>query len=161
MAETGKITIDIGTADLGRIDLLVRKGFYSNRVDLVRTAVLNQLNRHVEAAGQTAVRKVSAVGMTITSRAELEARWEAGEMIEIRVIGTLFIENDVPPELALATIRSVTVVRGGVFQAADAVRAALDEAGRILQPGHRHPRRVVSRAYSGASHRLAGARRSD
>ena len=38
---TEKITINLGVVDLGQIDLLVREGFYSNRTDLIRTAIRN------------------------------------------------------------------------------------------------------------------------
>ena len=37
--ETEKITINLGYVDLGRIDLLVQEGFYSNRTDFIRTAI--------------------------------------------------------------------------------------------------------------------------
>ncbi|MBT8424994.1 MAG: CopG family transcriptional regulator, partial [Silicimonas sp.] len=36
-ADNEKITINLGHVDLGRIDLLVRDGFYSNRTDFIRT----------------------------------------------------------------------------------------------------------------------------
>ena len=42
--ETEKITINLGYVDLGRIDLLVQEGFYSNRTDFIRTAIRNQLS---------------------------------------------------------------------------------------------------------------------
>ena len=45
-AESEKITINLGYVDLGRIDLLVQEGFYSNRTDLIRTAIRNQLATH-------------------------------------------------------------------------------------------------------------------
>ena len=35
MPETEKITINLGYVDLGRIDLLVQEGFYSNRTDFI------------------------------------------------------------------------------------------------------------------------------
>ena len=37
--DTEKVTINLGFVDLGRIDLLVREGFYSNRTDFIRTAI--------------------------------------------------------------------------------------------------------------------------
>jgi hypothetical protein len=39
VGETEKMTINLGVVDLGQIDLLVQEGFYSNRSDLVRTAI--------------------------------------------------------------------------------------------------------------------------
>ena len=61
------------------------------------------------------------------TRAELEAVQSAGQMLEIRVLGLVSIDDDVPPDLAAATIASVTVL--GAFHASAAVKAAL--AGRI------------------------------
>ena len=34
MAETEKMTINLSVVDLGKIDLVVEEGFYSNRTDL-------------------------------------------------------------------------------------------------------------------------------
>ena len=41
--DTEKVTINLGFVDLGRIDLLVQEGFYSNRTDFIRTAIRGQL----------------------------------------------------------------------------------------------------------------------
>jgi Arc/MetJ-type ribon-helix-helix transcriptional regulator len=46
--DTEKITINLGFIDLGRIDLLVQEGFYSNRTDFIRTAIRNQLSTQGE-----------------------------------------------------------------------------------------------------------------
>lgn len=46
--DTEKITINLGAVDLGQIDLLVDQGFYSNRTDLIRTAIRNQLALHAK-----------------------------------------------------------------------------------------------------------------
>ena len=47
--ESEKITINLGYVDLGRIDLLVQEGFYSNRSDFIRTAIRNQLTAQSDA----------------------------------------------------------------------------------------------------------------
>jgi hypothetical protein len=44
-------------------------------------------------------------------------------MVELRVLGLATLADDVTPELALATIRSVEVL--GAFRAPPAVKAAL------------------------------------
>ena len=46
--DSEKITINLGYVDLGRIDLLVQEGFFSNRTDFIRTAIRNQLNSQSE-----------------------------------------------------------------------------------------------------------------
>ena len=122
-SELEKITINMPPVDLGQIDLLVREGFYQNRTDFIRTAIRNQLNTHADAVRQTVVRKELVLGLQQYSRRDLEALREAGEMLEIRVLGLASIAEDVPPELALETVRSVAVL--GAFRASPAVKAAL------------------------------------
>jgi len=39
MADTEKIMINLGAVDLGKIDLLVEQGHYSNRTDFIRSAI--------------------------------------------------------------------------------------------------------------------------
>jgi Arc/MetJ-type ribon-helix-helix transcriptional regulator len=127
LPETEKITINLGPIDLGQIDLLVQEGFYSNRTDLIRTAIRNQLQSHADVVKQTVARKSLVLGLQHFSRADLEAVRKAGERLDIQVLGLASIDHDVSPELAAETIGSVTVL--GAFHASAAVKAAL--AGRI------------------------------
>jgi Arc/MetJ-type ribon-helix-helix transcriptional regulator len=123
VSETEKITINLGLVDLGQIDLLVREGFYQNRTDFIRTAIRNQIGEHAEAVKQTVARKTLALGLQNYTRQDLEAVRAAGETLQIRVLGLATIADDVPPELALATIDSIEVL--GAFRASPAVKAAL------------------------------------
>tara|TARA_R110000851_G_scaffold44765_2_gene109958 strand:- start:1723 stop:2139 length:417 start_codon:yes stop_codon:yes gene_type:complete len=120
-----KITINLGLVDLGQIDLLVQEGFYSNRTDLIRTAIRNQLATHAEVVKETVSRKSFVLGLEHYSRADLEALQAAGETLHIQVLGMASIADDVTPELALATIESVVVL--GALHASKAVKAALAE----------------------------------
>ena len=43
--DSEKLTINLGYVDLGRIDLLVQEGFYSNRTDFIRTAIRTSSRR--------------------------------------------------------------------------------------------------------------------
>lgn len=122
-AESEKITINVGYVDLGHIDLLVREGFYSNRTDFIRTAIRNQLATHAEAARQAIVRNTLELGLRHYSRNDLEAVKAAGAKLRVKVLGLATIDDDVTPELALATIESITVL--GALQASKAVKAAL------------------------------------
>jgi Arc/MetJ-type ribon-helix-helix transcriptional regulator len=127
VGETEKITINLGPVDLGQIDLLVQEGFYSNRTDLIRTAIRNQLQLHGDVIRQTVARKSLVLGLQHYSRADLEAVRDAGQTLQIQVLGLASIGADVSPELAQATIDSITVL--GALHASPAVKAAL--AGRI------------------------------
>lgn len=122
-ADSEKLTINLGYVDLGHVDLLVRDGFYSNRSDFIRTAVRNQLERHRDAAEKSTTRKQLDLGISHFTRTQLEAVCDAGDMLDIRVLGLATIDNDVSPELARAAIASLTVL--GAFHASAAVKAAL------------------------------------
>ena len=126
--ETEKLTINLGVVDLGQVDLLVQEGFYSNRTDLIRTAIRNQLAMHADEIKRTIARRTLVLGLQHLSRQDLERARAAGEMLQIQVVGLAQIAQDVSPELARATIQSVRVL--GAFHASAAVRKAL--ADRIL-----------------------------
>lgn len=126
--ESEKITINIGHIDLGQIDLLVQEGFYSNRTDFIRTAIRNQLATHADVVKQTVARRTLVLGLQHFSRQDLEAAQTAGQMLRIQVLGLARIADDVSPELARATIESITVL--GALQASPAVKAALADRTR-------------------------------
>ncbi len=126
--DSEKITINLGYVDLGHIDLMVQDGFYSNRTDFIRTAIRNQLDRHVDVVRQSVARKTLDLGLRHYSREDLEAVQAAGERLQINVLGLVTIARDVTPELALATITSVTVL--GALHASPEVRAALSDRMR-------------------------------
>jgi Arc/MetJ-type ribon-helix-helix transcriptional regulator len=71
--ETEKMTVNVGVVDLGHVDLLVQEGFYSNRSDLMRTALRNQLALHADTVKQTVARRTLTVGLQHCSRADLES----------------------------------------------------------------------------------------
>ena len=126
--DTEKITINLGYVDLGHVDLMVQEGFYSNRTDFIRTAIRNQLERHADVVKQFTIRKNLDLGLRTYSRADLEAARRAGQMLHINVLGLASIAQDVTPELARATIASVSVL--GALHASPAVKAALAERTR-------------------------------
>lgn len=126
-ADSEKITINIGYVDLGHIDLLVREGFYSNRTDLIRTAIRNQIASHAETLRQTVSRRSLVLGIHHYSRKDLEAVRVRGERLQIQVLGLASIGDDVSPALALKTIESIVVL--GALHASDGVKRAL--AARI------------------------------
>ena len=126
--ETEKLTINLGVVDLGQIDLLVQEGFYSNRSDLIRTAIRNQLAVHADEVKASATRRTLQLGLQHLSRAELERARAEGRMLHIQVLGLARIAADVSPELARATIGSVEVL--GAFQASAEVRRVLADRVR-------------------------------
>jgi Arc/MetJ-type ribon-helix-helix transcriptional regulator len=126
--DSEKITINLGYVDLGHIDLLVQDGFYSNRTDFIRTAIRNQLDRHADVVRKSVARKTLDLGLRHYSRQDLEAVRAAGERLQINVLGLATIASDVTPELARATIASVTVL--GALHASPEVKAVLNDLMR-------------------------------
>ena len=118
-----KITINLGLVDLGQIDLLVDEGFYANRTDFIRTAIRRQLETRAAALDDTVARRTLTLGAQHLSRSDLESLRDAGQTVELRVLGLATVADDVSPELALATISAVEVL--GAFRASRAVKAAL------------------------------------
>jgi Arc/MetJ-type ribon-helix-helix transcriptional regulator len=123
--DSEKITINLGYVDLGKVDLLVREGFYSNRTDLIRTAIRNELDRHGDAIRRSVTRHDFDLGLRRYTAADLEAARAAGEKIRVQVLGLVVIAPDVSPELARETIESLSVL--GALQAPPAVKAALQD----------------------------------
>ena len=121
--ENEKITINLGFVDLGRIDLLVQEGFYSNRSDFIRTAIRNQLDTHVQVVSKSLERHTMELGLRDYSVADLEAVRDAGEVLHIKVVGLARFDSDIPPDLARQAIASITVL--GALQASAELKKAL------------------------------------
>ena len=123
--ENEKITINLGFVDLGRIDLLVQEGFYSNRSDLIRTAIRNQIESHGEVVSKSLERHPMELGLRDYSLADLEALRDAGEVLHVKVVGLVRFDPDITPGLAVQTIGSITVL--GALQVSADVRTALGD----------------------------------
>ena len=121
--ETEKITINLGLIDLGQIDLLVQEGFYSNRTDLIRTAIRNQLAAHANVLRQTVARRTLVLGLQEFSKHDLEALRKSRKKLRIQVLGLVRIADDGSPALARDTIESLSVL--GALHASAAVKSAL------------------------------------
>jgi Arc/MetJ-type ribon-helix-helix transcriptional regulator len=125
MPETEKITINMSAVDLGKVDLLVQEGLYSNRSDFIRTAIRSQLEKHNFEVQQSVARHAYGIGMFHYGRADLEKMKLKGQKLVIAVVGMLDLGNDITPELAAEVIESVQV--RGIYQASEAVKSALAE----------------------------------
>lgn len=123
--DTEKVTVNLGYVDLGRVDLLVEEGFYTNRADFIRAAIRSQLSTHTAEVGRLIERRTLDVGLREFTRADLESARAAGETLHIKVVGLARLAPDIPPELARATIGSISVL--GALQASPDQRAALQD----------------------------------
>jgi Arc/MetJ-type ribon-helix-helix transcriptional regulator len=128
MTDIEKITINMSVVDLGKVDLLVEEGFYTNRTDFVRTAIRNQLTRHEDEVRHTVSRRSMIIGVLHYGQADLERHRAEGNRLNVSVAGMLSLGEDVSPELAREVIESVKIV--GVFRASKAVKDALADRTR-------------------------------
>jgi Arc/MetJ-type ribon-helix-helix transcriptional regulator len=128
MTDIEKITINMSVVDLGKVDLLVEEGFYTNRTDFVRTAIRNQLTRHEDEVRHTVSRRSMIIGVLHYGRVDLERHRAEGNRLNLSVAGMLSLGEDVSPELAREVIESVKIV--GVFRASKALKDALADRTR-------------------------------
>jgi Arc/MetJ-type ribon-helix-helix transcriptional regulator len=126
--DSEKVTINLGYVDLGQIDLMVHEGFYSNRTDFIRTAIRNQLDRHADVVKQSVARNTLDLGLRHYTREDLEAVRASRQPLHLHVLGLLSIASDVSPELARATIGSLSVL--GALHASPEVKTALADRMR-------------------------------
>ena len=125
MSDTEKITINMSAVDLGKVDLLVDEGLYSNRTDFIRTAIRSQLEKHTFEIQQSVSRREYVVGVETFDRASLEKHKLKGEKLNVFVVGMLRLHEDIPPDLAAEVFESIQV--RGIFNASDEVKAALTD----------------------------------
>jgi Arc/MetJ-type ribon-helix-helix transcriptional regulator len=144
MTNSEKITINLEVADLGKIDLLVDRGFYANRTDFIKHAIRKELGEHQTVIDQQvkilsgtdgtvssdpkAVKSV-AFGVLSYGRKDLERLRAEGKRLSALVIGTLLLEDGVTPELADEVVEKFTVF--GVFKASPEVKQALGSRTKV------------------------------
>jgi Arc/MetJ-type ribon-helix-helix transcriptional regulator len=129
MADTEKITINMNAVELGKIDLLVEQGHYSNRTDFIRSAIRSQLEKHAVEVQQSVARHSYEIGAVSYDREEFEKFKARGEKMKISVVGLFHIPSDIPAQLADEVIESIKVY--GIFQASEAVKSALMNSGKL------------------------------
>lgn len=108
-SETEKITINVVPVDLGKMDLLVEQGMFSNRSDFIRTAIRRQLNENAPVVDEAITRKFLNVGVVVFNQKDLAAMQKKRERLQIRSVGRLILRADVQPDTADAVIESVLV----------------------------------------------------
>lgn len=121
MAETEKITINMNVVDLGKVDLLVEQGFYSNRTDFIKTSIRTQLLNHADIVDKIIVEKSYTLGVTHFTKEYLENLHNEHKSLDVKVVGLLIIADDVDTTLAANTINSLKIM--GVFKANDKIKS--------------------------------------
>jgi metal-responsive CopG/Arc/MetJ family transcriptional regulator len=123
MPDTEKITINMPAVDLGKIDLLVQEGLYSNRTDFIRTAIRAQMEKHTFEIQQSVSRHSYVIGVLTYNRVDFEKCKEKNEKLNLAIVGLLHLQNDISPDLAAEVVESIKI--RGIFSASDAVKAAI------------------------------------
>ena len=119
-----KITINVNVVDLGQIDLLVEKGFFSNRTDFIKTAIRNQLESQSYVVKDIVIKDNFALGVTIYGKSDFEVLRLKKEKLNIKVIGMLILKDDIAEDLASEVINSIEVK--GLFRANAALKKRLE-----------------------------------
>ena len=107
---TEKITINVNTSDLGKIDLLIHEGYYSNRTDFIKSAIKSQVNKHDDEINMILSSKKKKdwfVGVYVLTEDELQALKRYGRKKAIRGMGLLIIDKDVSLDLMKTSISAI------------------------------------------------------
>ena len=82
MPDSEKITINMNAVDLGKVDLLVQEGVYSNRSDFIRTAIRSLLDKHGLEIQQAVTRHSYGIGVLTVNHVDLERLRAKGEKLK-------------------------------------------------------------------------------
>lgn len=140
-----KVSVNMNSATLASIDLLVDNGYYSNRSDFINQAVRDALREHrgdidriveknekraTHSSGNLTVSTpmVSTLrggdhwffGVSGITRRELEELHEAGETMRLKGYGVLVIDDDCDEELLFSVVEELKI-RGKVC-ASDSIK---------------------------------------
>ena len=123
MPDSEKVTINMNVVDLGKVDLLVQEGVYAHRTDFIRTAIRSQLDKHNFEIQQTVTRRSFVIGVLLYNHVDLEKCRARNERMNLKVIGMLSLDKDIPVDLAREVIECIDV--RGVFNASAELKEAL------------------------------------
>lgn len=124
-----KVSVNLNTATLSQIDLLVDGGFYSNRSDFINQALRETLDRRrsdidrlaQQQSESTMENKQWFLGVRSVDKRELKALQTKGQKVVFQGYGLLGFAEDIPDELIFDTVEHIQV-RGRV-SASDAVKS--------------------------------------
>ncbi len=125
MSNTEKITININVVDLGKIDLLVENGFYSNRTDFIKTSIRNKLDTENYIIKDAITKNNFGIGIFMYGKDYLEKKVSANEKLNLKIVGMLVLKDDITPELALKAINSIEVK--GILRADSRLKTELSQ----------------------------------
>ncbi len=116
---TEKVSVNVNTATLSQIDLLVDNGYFSNRSDFINQAVRQYLDEQRSTIDRIVEDKRRMaehtwfIGVYCVNGKELEKLQETGEKIKIDGYGLLLFDSGCTEALIKETVKEIRV-RGRV-----------------------------------------------
>ncbi len=111
-----KVSVNVNTATLSNIDILVDNGYFSNRSDFINQAVRNELDRHRSTLdriiGDNRIKfdnrnNTWFVGIFNLTKHDVDSARQKGRKINITGYGLLEIDEDIDDELLFDTVESI------------------------------------------------------
>lgn len=129
-----KVTINVGTMDLAKIDLLVDSLEYSNRSDFCRIAIRELLEKHSEDLEKLHDQNkkvqfdsgnpvIGGIGIIRLSCGDLKEALQKSQKVDVLVTGMLLVDKSITTELLDAAVGSIKVY--GKIQAKPELLAAI------------------------------------
>jgi Arc/MetJ-type ribon-helix-helix transcriptional regulator len=104
-----KITINVNHIDLGKIDLLVDNGFFSNRSDFIRTAIRNELNKKEAYVEEKIDKNGFVLGIVKYSVEDFEKAIETNQLFNYTIIGLVIIDSKVSLDMVKQSVKKLDV----------------------------------------------------
>jgi Arc/MetJ-type ribon-helix-helix transcriptional regulator len=127
--ETEKLCVNLSAAEIGKIDVLVARGLYMNRSDVVRGGLARVFAEHDRDIEGVRHQLVATLGYSRMNRQQLENAVAVGTTLNFRVIGILEVDPDVTPDLVLEAVHEIHLL--GSLRGPRPVLDAL--AGRVTR----------------------------
>ncbi len=115
---TEKVSVNINTATLSSIDLLIDQGYYSNRSDFINQALREGLQKHQTTLDKLIDAKTEAcktqparwfVGLYGVEKHEIELAQSRGETFSITGYGVLMIDEEIDPDALFAVVERIKI----------------------------------------------------
>lgn len=118
--KTEKLTVNVSTMDLAKIDLLVESMEYTNRSDFCRIAIREQLNKHKDdferlhqqsgkASFDAKHPLMGGIGIIRLSESDLAEALQQNRQVNVMVTGMLLLDKNISPQLLDAAVNRIKV----------------------------------------------------
>lgn len=113
-----KVSVNINPATLSQIDLLVDKGYYSNRSDFINQALRDELQKYASVFEQVKQEKEAGetwfLGISNLDNRTLQNAKAQGKTFPVAGYGVLILDENIDEELLFEVVETIKV-RGKVI----------------------------------------------